>query len=154
MPTWLIPPLPVRAARQRVGCDHAGNQFALRVILLFIAHTCDRALAVGTLAQAQWLYKVCPTRLLYRYTFVCMNRIRVSKLYSIPATRTRFRTTLDAIVRVPHAPSLTRRLYSYIISLGVTILRLVQRLNLLSLALNQFEFVVGYRFSTQSFLYT
>ena len=60
---WLIFPLPVRAARQHVGCDHAGNQFALRMILLFIARACDRALAVGMLAQAQWLYQVLRTRL-------------------------------------------------------------------------------------------
>ena len=53
MPGWLISHLPVSAARLRVGCDHAGNQFALRMILLFIARTYDRALAVGMLAQAQ-----------------------------------------------------------------------------------------------------
>ena len=53
LPAWLISPLPVRAARQRAGCDHTGNQVASRMILLFIARTCDRALAVGMLAQAQ-----------------------------------------------------------------------------------------------------
>ena len=62
--------LPVRAARQRVGFDHGGNQFALRMILLFIARTCDRALAVGMLAQEQWMCQVCRTRLL------CCTEIR------------------------------------------------------------------------------
>ena len=73
------------------------------MILLFIARTCDCALAVGKLAQAQWLYvpsMSCETAL-YTDTFVCMNRMRVSKPYNIPATRTRFSN--DAIVRVPHA---------------------------------------------------
>ena len=30
----------------------------MRMVLRFLARTCDRALAVGMLAQAQWLYQV------------------------------------------------------------------------------------------------
>ena len=62
-------PQAVRPARLRVGCDHAGNQFALRMTLLFIARTCDRALAVGMQAQPQ-LACVPYETVLYRDTCV------------------------------------------------------------------------------------
>ena len=64
----------------------------------------------------------------------------------IPANRTRFGKTLSSEYHTHSAPSLTRRLYSYIISLGVTISVMAGPTSEpLSLNLNQFELVVGYR---------
>ena len=72
LPASLISPLPVRAAKQRVGCNHAGNQLVFRMILLLIARTYKSTLAVGILAHAQWLYPVSRTRLLYRDMISCL----------------------------------------------------------------------------------
>ena len=84
------------------------------------------ALAVGMLTQEQWLVpSMLYETVLYRDTFVWMNRMRLSNSYHIPDTRARFWTTPSSEYDTHGAPSLTRRLYSYIISLGVTILRLV-----------------------------
>ena len=99
LPAWLISPLPVRAARQRVGCEYAGNQFAFRMMLLFLARTYDCALALGMLAQAQWLYQVCCMRL--RCTEICLYESYASiKTASYTGYSNAF--SIDAIVRVPH----------------------------------------------------
>ena len=96
-------PLPVGAARQRVGRDHQSNQFALRVAFLFVARTCHRALPVSTLAQEQWLYQVYRTRLLWctRDTYICMNRVRVEICNTVYRLLEQFSN--DAIVRVTNA---------------------------------------------------
>ena len=113
--------------RPRVGCGHASTG----------------AVAVPSMS--------CETAV---ERYVCMNRMRLSTLCHIPATRTRFRQTLDAIVRVPHAqgskphPS-TVLLHHLARGNHFTAGRTFESM---SLTLNQFEFTVGYRLSTQSFL--
>ena len=151
LPAWLISPLPVRAARQRVGCEYAGNQFAFRMMLLFLARTYDCALALGMLAQAQWLYQVCCMRL--RCTEICLYESYASiKTASYTGYSNAF--SIDAIVRVPHGqgskphPS-TVLLHHLARGNHFTAGAMSESL---SLTLNQFEFVVGYRLSTQSFL--
>ena len=72
-------PLPVRAARQRIGCGHDNT---------------------GAVAVPSMSYET----VLYRDTSVCMNRTRVMQLSKF-LSYTGYSSTFlnDAIVRVPHA---------------------------------------------------
>ena len=114
--------------RPRVGCGHAGT---------------------GAVAVPSMSYET--AAVLYRDTFVSMNRMSVKTVSYTGYSKT---FSNDAIVRVPHAQGskphpLTALPHHLARGNHFTAGRTFESM---SLTLNQFEFTVGYRLSTQSFL--
>ena len=117
--------------RPRVGRGHAGT---------------------GAVAVPSTLHE--PVAVLYRDTFVCMNHMSIKTTSKYMIYR-----LLEHVFEPCHRPSTTR---TGLQASPVDVLRYhLARGNhftagrtfaSLSLTLNQFEFVVGYRLSTQSFL--
>ena len=94
---------PVRAARQRVGCRHADRRSGYTK---YVVRDCTAVQRHVCLYESYAIIK------------------------TIPVTNTGYSSTflngaISSEYHTHRAPSLTRRLYTYIISLGVTILRLV-----------------------------